>query len=112
MDCIIVTASKGVALVVMDKTEYITKCEAPLQDNSVYEHLSRDTSPTIHKELNKILQDYKNNNFISETEYAQLRLHGSNCPTARLYGLPKIYKNQHAYAQHSFSLWHNNIQHC
>ena len=28
-DCIIVTANKGVALVVMDKTEYITKCEAP-----------------------------------------------------------------------------------
>ena len=27
-DCIIVTTDKGVALVVMDKTEYITKCEA------------------------------------------------------------------------------------
>ena len=48
---IIVTADKGVALVVMDKTEYITKCEALLQDNSVYQHLSKDTSPTIHKEL-------------------------------------------------------------
>ena len=67
-DCIIVTANKGVALVVMDKTEYITKCEALLRDNSVYQHLSKDTSPTIHKELIKILQDYKKNNFISETE--------------------------------------------
>ena len=38
-DCIIVTADKGVALVVMDKTEYITKCEALLQDNSVYQLL-------------------------------------------------------------------------
>ena len=62
-DCIIVTADKGVALVVMDKTECITKCEVLLQDNSVYQHLSKDTSPTIHKELIKILQDYKNNNF-------------------------------------------------
>ena len=35
-DCIIVTADKGVALVVMDKTEYITKSESLLQDNSVY----------------------------------------------------------------------------
>ena len=34
-NCIIVTADKVVALVVMDKTEYITKCEALLQDNSV-----------------------------------------------------------------------------
>ena len=89
---IIVTADKGVALVVMDKTEYITKCEALLQDNSVYQHLSKDTSPTIHKEI-KILQDCKNNNFISETEYTQLRPHGSNSPVARFYGLSKIHKD-------------------
>ena len=71
-DCIIVTADRGVALVVMDKTEYITKCEALLQDNMVYQHLSKNISPTIHKKFVKILQDYKNNNFISETEYTQL----------------------------------------
>ena len=92
-DCIIVTADKGVALVVMDKTEYITKCEALLQDNSVYQNLSKDTSPTICKELIKILQDYKNNNFISETEYTKLRAHDSNSPAARFHGLPKIHKN-------------------
>ena len=61
-DHIIVTADKGVALVVMDKMEYITKCEGLLQDNSVYQHLLKDTSPTIHKELVKILQDYKKKN--------------------------------------------------
>ena len=92
-DHIIVTAYKGVTLVVMDKTEYITKCEALLQDNAVYQHLSKDTSPTIHKELIKILQDYKNNNFTSETEYTQLRPHGSNSPAARFYDLPKIHKD-------------------
>ena len=90
-DHIIVTADKGVVLVVMDKTEYITKCEALLQDNSVYQHLSKDTSPTIQKELIKILKEYKNNNFISETEYTQLTPHSSNSPAARFYGLPKIY---------------------
>ena len=63
------------------------------QDNSVYQHLLQDTSPTIHKELIKILQDYKNNNFISETEYTLLRPHGSNSPAARSYCLPKIYKS-------------------
>ena len=46
-DHIIVTADKGMALVVMDKTECITKCEALLQDNPVYQHLSKDTSPAI-----------------------------------------------------------------
>ena len=92
-DCFTVTADKGVALVVMDKTEYITKCEALLQYNSVYQHLSKDPPLTIHKELAKILQDYKNNNFISETEYTQLSPHGSNSPAARFYGLPEIHKN-------------------
>ena len=91
-DCIIITVDKGVALVVMDKTEYITKCEVIRQYNSVYQHLSKDTSPSIHKELIKILQDYKNNNFISETEYTQLRPHGSISPSARFYGLPKIHR--------------------
>ena len=89
-DHIIVTADKGVVLVVMDKTQYITRCEALLQDSlsaSLQRHIS------IHKELIKILQDYKNNNFISETEYTQLRPHGSNSPAARFYGLPKIHKN-------------------
>ena len=53
-DHIIVTVDKGVALVVMDKTEYIAKCEALLQANLVHQHLSKDTSPTIHKDLIKI----------------------------------------------------------
>ena len=47
----------------------------------------------FHKELIKILQDFKNNNFTSETEYTQLRPHGSNSPGAGFYSLPKIYKN-------------------
>ena len=60
-DHIIVTAGKDVALVVMNKKEYITKHEALLQDNSVYQHVSKDKSPAIHKELTEILQDYNNN---------------------------------------------------
>ena len=83
-DCIIFTADKGVALVVMDKVEFITKCEALLQDNSVYQHLSKDTSPTIHKELIKILQDYKNNNFISETEYTLTKSSWLQFPSSKI----------------------------
>ena len=70
----------------------MTKCEALLQATQ-YQHLSKDISPTIHKELVKILQDYKNNNSISETEYTQLRPHGSNSPVARFDGLPQTHKN-------------------
>ena len=88
-DDISVTADKGVALVMMDKTEYIIKCEAILQDN-----LFANISPKTHLQLSKKNSaDYKNNNFISEIEYTLLRPNGSNSPTARFYGLPKIHKN-------------------
>ena len=40
-DHIIVTADKGVALVALDITQYITKYESLLQDNSVYQHLPK-----------------------------------------------------------------------
>ena len=90
--CITVTADNGVALFVMDKTECITKCEALLQDNPFDQYLSKDTSQTIHKELIEILQDCKNNNFISETEYTLVRPHGSNSSAVRFYGLPKSTK--------------------
>ena len=92
-DCIIITVDKGVDLIVIDKTEYITICEDLLQDNSVCQHLSKDTNPNIHRELIKILQDYNNNNFISETEYILLKPPGSNSPAGRIYGLPRIHKN-------------------
>ena len=88
---IIVTADKGVALVVMDKTEYITKCEALLQDNSVYQHLSRDTSP----------------NRIHPTETSCLQF-----PSSKILWSSQDPQKHHAYASHSFSLWHSNIQHC
>ena len=78
--------------IVTDKIECTKKYESLLQDKSVYQHLSKDTYPTICKKLIKMLQDYKNNNFISETEYTQLRPHGSISPAARFYGLPKIHK--------------------
>ena len=77
----------------MEKTKYITKCEALLEDNSVYQHPSNDTSPTTHKELIKINQDYKINNFIYETENTLLRSHGSNFPAARFFDFPQIHKN-------------------
>ena len=92
-DCIIVTADKGVALVVMDK-QNTSQNVNPSYKTTQFISISPETHlPTIHKELVKILQDYKNNNFISQTEYTQLRPHGSNSPAARFYGLPNIHKN-------------------
>ena len=92
-DCIIVTVDKGVALFVMGQNRIHHKMSRPPKTT----HFT-SISPKTHlqlstKKLIKILHDYKNYNFISETEYTQLRPHGSNSPAAILYGLPKIHKN-------------------
>ena len=55
-------------------------------------------SPKTHLQLStknslKFCKTYKNNSFISETEYTQLRPHSSNSPAERFYGLLKIHKN-------------------
>ena len=92
-DHIIVTSDKGVVLVVMDKQNTSQNVKPPYKTTQFI-----SISPKTHLQLStknslKILQDYKNNNFISETEYTQLRPHGSNSPAARFIGLPKIHKN-------------------
>ena len=91
-DHIIVTADKGVVLVVVDKTEYITKCEALLHDNSSLPASLQRHISNYPQRTHEILQDYKNNNIISETECTKLRPHDSNSPAAKFYGLPKFHK--------------------
>ena len=58
-DQIIVTADKGVALVIMDKITYITKCEALLQDNSVYQLLSKHISHPQQQDFMVFLKSTK-----------------------------------------------------
>ena len=51
-DCITVISVKGVALVAMDKSEYIAKDDALLQDTCLPSSIQR-YAPTIHRKLIK-----------------------------------------------------------
>ena len=107
-DCIIVTADKSVALVVMVKVEHTTKCKPSFKTTQF-----SNISPKTHLQLSakNSLKFYKTTRItISSLKQntPKLRPHGSISPAARFYGLPKI----HNYAPHSFSLWHSIIQHC
>ena len=82
------------ALIVMDKTEYITKYEALLQDKEVYQHLIKDTSQTIHKELIKICKTTGITISSQKQNSPHWNLMASIPQAARFYGLPKIYKNK------------------
>ena len=50
----VLTADKGVALVVMDKSQYIDKCMALLDDTKVYKPC-RDTTKKLHRDVQETL---------------------------------------------------------
>ena len=51
---VVLTAEKGVALVVMDKSQYIDKCMAFLDDTKVYKPC-RDTTKKLHRDIQEAL---------------------------------------------------------
>ena len=55
---IVLTADKGVAMVVMEKSSYINKCLALLQDTNVYQPC-RDLTGQIHRQVQATLHKLK-----------------------------------------------------
>ncbi|MCG8429652.1 MAG: hypothetical protein MJA29_00535, partial [Candidatus Omnitrophica bacterium] len=95
-DRMVLTADKGVAMVVMDKSQYIEKCLALLNDPKVYAE-SRDLTRTIHNKVIATLRliNRKDEDRLYEWKkdwYHRLLPSGSTSPPARFYGLPKIHK--------------------
>ena len=90
--CVVLTADKGV---VMDKSSYIDKCMALLQDTNVYQPC-RDLTGQIHRQVQATLRklkgkDGKDHQWV-QLQYNQLLPTGNYSPPARFYGLPKIRK--------------------
>ena len=88
----VLTADKGVALVVADKDTYIEKCMTFLSEHRVYQKC-RDLTKTIHNKVIKQLTNLKN------SLSPELKNCIMNCGTqgqqypVRFYGLPKIHKS-------------------
>ena len=72
----VLTADKGVALVVMDMSQYVTKCMALLDDTKVYKHC-KDTTKELHRDIQETLRQLN-------------REHGSS----RLYWWSKCYNKK------------------
>ena len=92
---VVLTADKGVAMVVMDKSSYIDKRMALLQDTNVYQPY-RDLTGQIHRQVQATLcklkgKHGKDHQWV-QLQYKQLLPTGNSSPPARFYGLPKIHK--------------------
>ena len=88
-DRVILTADKGVAMVVMDKEEYVIKVQELLAQPA-YRLLPRDPTNRIKAQLITKLRTIKKDNNLGEGTYKAIYPTGFIPP--KFYGLPKIHK--------------------
>ena len=86
---IILTADKGVALVVLNKEEYIEKPEH-LLNQQTYRKITEDPTPKQKAKLIRLLKKIKTEGGINDEKYKKMYPTGAGTP--KFYGLPKIHK--------------------
>ena len=86
----VLTANKGVALVVIDRTEYIQKAKDLLQDTSTYGTIKGDPTSKLKNRLISILKKIKAETGMQDNIYKKMYPTGASPP--KFYGLPKIHK--------------------
>ena len=88
-DRIVLTADKGVAMVVMDKQDYINKANQLLNQNT-YKVISKDPTNTIKNKLINILKGIKTKTGLGSNTYKAM--YPTGCVPPKFYGLPMIHK--------------------
>ena len=88
-DRVILTADKGVALVIMEKKDYIQKAEE-LLNTSTYKKLPEDPTNKQKNKLVNILKSIESEGGLNEDTYRKLYPTGAVSP--KFYGLPKVHK--------------------
>ena len=88
MDCIVLTADKGVAMVIMDRQDYINKSNS-LLNQPTYRSIPWDPTNTIKNKLINILKRVKSQTGLDSITYKSMYPTGYVPPK---YGLPKIHK--------------------
>ena len=86
---VVLTADKGVCLVVIDKEEYIKKAEE-LLNQETYKVIRADPTNRQKNKLIQILKNIKAEGGINENTYKKMYATGAGIP--KFYGLPKIHK--------------------
>ena len=87
---LILTVDMGVALVVIDKDEYIKKAEDLLKEK-IYKKIAEDPTVKQKNKLINILRIIKTEGGLKEEVYRRLYPTGAGSP--KFYGLPKIHKS-------------------
>ena len=76
---VVLTADKGVAMVIMDKEDCTNKAQALLQDTNTYKVLNKDPTTILKNKLKQTLKDIKQSGGISDSEVQETVSHKC-CP--------------------------------
>ena len=86
-DCMVLTTDKGVALVVMDRCDYIRKAKELLDETNTYRTIQLDPTNKLKNNLINILRKIKANTGMQENIYRTMYPTGASSP--KFYWLPK-----------------------
>ena len=89
-DRIILTADKGVVLVIMERKDYIEKAQQLLQDPNTYQTIPTDPTTKLKSRLITKLKKIKLDSRMDDTTYRRMYPTGAVIP--KFYGLPKVHK--------------------
>ena len=89
-DILVLPADKGRASVVMDTTDYDEKMHKMLSEESTYQPIAKDPTPSLERKMNAQLMSLKRSGRFFDDLYIQLRSSAGRVPL--LYGLPKVHK--------------------
>ena len=87
---VVLTADKGVAMVIMDQQDYTNKATALLQDTNTYKVLPKDPTSHLKNKLITLLKDIKQTGGLSTQKYKQL--YPTSTVPPEFYGLLKNHK--------------------
>ena len=88
-DCIVLTTEKGVAMVIMDRQDYIYKANSLLNQNP-YRAIPWDPTNTTKSKLISILNRVINQTGLDSLTYKSM--YPTGCVPPKFYSLPKIHK--------------------
>ena len=88
-DYIVLTADKGVAMVIMDRQDYISQANNLLSQNT-YRSIPWDPTNTIKNKLINILKRVKSQTGLNNQTYKAM--YPTGCVPPKFYGLSKIHK--------------------
>ena len=90
-DYITLTTDKGVALVVMDRQDYIKKARNLVEDTNSYRPIPTDPTNKHKAKLINILKNIKAETGINENIYKKMYPTGAS--SLKFHGLPKFIRN-------------------